>query len=95
MLSILFLYVYYSATLSLVFQTNSPAALSILFKYTFLLFLYSFILFKYYIFYSFFIIFYPVSNHHAVNHHHAVNLNPTGKILSNPTGKTQAQVKNQ
>ena len=31
----------------------------------------------------------------AVNHHHAVNLNPTGKTLSNPTGKTQAQAENQ
>ena len=55
-LSILSLYVHYSTTLYLFFHTNSPAVLSILFKYTFLFFLYSFLPFKYYIFYSFFII---------------------------------------
>jgi hypothetical protein len=53
---ILSLYVHYSATLYLFFQTNSPAVLFILFKYIFLFFFYSFIPFKYYIFYYFFIL---------------------------------------
>jgi hypothetical protein len=55
-LSILSLYVHYSATLYLFFQTNSPAVLSIHSLFYLNILFYSFISFKYYIFYSFFII---------------------------------------
>ena len=56
MVSILSLYVHYSATLYLFFQTNSPAVLSIHSLFYLNILFYSFISFKYYIFYSFFII---------------------------------------
>ena len=55
-LSILSLYVYYSVTLYLFFQTNSLAVLSIHSLFYLNIVFYSFISFKYYIFYSFFII---------------------------------------
>ena len=107
-ISILSLYLHYSATLYFFFQTNSPAvlsiSLSILFKYIF----YSFISFKYYIFLLFFIIIsrqitnshnqiLPIHRHHCHHHHHRKSTQSnhhkiTTKSISQHKITTQSQI---